>query len=371
MTQTVSLGMLDSAAGDLGFRNKIINGCGWIDQRNSNAPVSINSTANTFGPDRWAGYGANADGVFALTGSKASYALNGTGMPSSIVCQTTTADVSIGAAQTYGLRYVVEAQDIAHWRMGTALASTVTLSFRVLSTKAGTHCVAFSNNANNRNYVATYTVNAASTWEYKTITLPLDTAGTWLTDNGAGIKLFWNMGSGSSYIAPTANTWQAGQYYAVAGAQNVIDTINAVLAITDVQLELGKAATAFETRPVEVELALCQRYYYRITHAAVSLPFGYAYAYSTTQAQAAINYPVPMRTAPTALEQSGTANKYEITGVSTITCSAVPVHGGSTTNTIGIVNTTVASGLTAGDAGLLRADSTNGVGAYLGWSAEL
>jgi hypothetical protein len=45
----VPLNMLDPTAGGLSYRNKIINGCGWIDQRNNNNPVTVNSTANTFG----------------------------------------------------------------------------------------------------------------------------------------------------------------------------------------------------------------------------------------------------------------------------------------------------------------------------------
>jgi phage-related tail fiber protein len=44
----VPLNMLDPTAGGLSYRNKIINGCGWIDQRNNNSPVTVNSTANTF-----------------------------------------------------------------------------------------------------------------------------------------------------------------------------------------------------------------------------------------------------------------------------------------------------------------------------------
>lgn len=257
----VSLNMLASDGGALSYRNKIINGCGWIDQRNNNSAVTVNNTGNNFGPDRWAGFGQGADGVFNLVGTKGTWDPNGKGMPSCIYAATTTADSSIGASQAYGIRYVIEGQDVAAWHSGTAQAATVTLSFRVSSSKAGTHCVAFQNAASTRSYVATYTVDQANTWEVKTITLTLDTTGTWLTDNGMGLKLFWSLGAGSNLNAPAANAWQAGMYYNVAGAQSVIGTVGAVFAITDVQLEQGSAATPFENRPIADELARCQRYF--------------------------------------------------------------------------------------------------------------
>jgi hypothetical protein len=75
-----------------------------------------------------------------------------------------------------------------------------------------------------------------------------------------------------------------------------------------------------------------------------------------------------MRTAPTALEQSGTAGDYTLrVAGSTLTCNSVPTFlnasaFGATTNFA------VASGLTAGQIANVRAAATT---AYLGWSAEL
>lgn len=323
MTTQVSSNMISFETGATGFRNKIINGCGWIDQRNNNASVTVNSAANTFGPDRWAGFGQSTDGVFSLTGTKSTYDVNGKGMPSSIYIQTTTADSSIGAAQTYGIRYIIEGQDVAAWRIGTAQAATVTLSFRAYSTKTGTHCVALQNAASDRSYVATYTINQASTWEYKTITIALDTTGTWLTTNGQGLKLFWNIGAGSTYQAAAANTWSAGQYYSVTGAQNVIDTLNAVLAITDVQLELGANPTPFENRPLAVELALCQRYYETGNQPYLYMNFG---ATGLTTAYGDVRYAVTKRAAPTTVTasswqyySSGTGTAFTPTLANTVT----------------------------------------------------
>lgn len=243
-----------------GLRNKIVNGCGWIDQQNINAAVTVNSTNNIFGPDKWCGFGQSADGVFTITGSKSVFYPAGKGFPSSIYCQTTTADASIGAAQSYGLRHVIEGNFCADWRLGTANAATVKLRFAARSSLTGTHCVALKNNANDRTYVATYTISSADTWEEKEITIALDTTGTWLATNGVGIKLVWNLGAGSNYET-TANTWVAGNYYRVAGCVNVIGTLNATLAITDVDMRLASDSAIYEYRDYQKELDLCQRDY--------------------------------------------------------------------------------------------------------------
>jgi hypothetical protein len=151
---------------------------------------------------------------------------------------------------------------------------------------------------------------------------------------------------------------------------NAIGTVD----IWGVQVEAASTASPFQTASGSIggELALCQRYYYRTTPGFVGAQFGAAAATSSTVANVIGRFPVTMRTKPTALEQSGTANQYAVTFSTVVTaCSAVPVFGGSTTENDYQVNFTVASGLTAGQAGRGLSDTTNGATAYLGWSAEL
>lgn len=300
MTTQVPNSMLAYDGGSA-FRNKIINGCGWIDQRNNNAAVTVNSTANTFGPDRWAGFGQNTDGVFTLAGTKGFFDSAGKGQPSSIYATTTTADASIGAAQAYGIRYCIEGQDIAPWRVGTAQAALATLSFRAYSTKPGTHCVSLQNSAGTRSYVATYSIPVAGAWTQVVIPIQMDQTGTWVTDNGIGIRLVWNMGTGVNFLTATPNTWVAGQFYSILAAQNPIDTLNAILAITDVQFELGGPST-FELRSISQELEMCQRYY-----ETGASPYFYASSIPAggTQAYGEVKYAVTKRGAPTAVTASG------------------------------------------------------------------
>jgi hypothetical protein len=138
---------------------------------------------------------------------------------------------------------------------------------------------------------------------------------------------------------------------------------------TGVQIDIGSVALPFRRAisTIQGELAACQRYYYRFTPLVGTRREGVGHCISTTVAQINFPYPVTMRTAPTALEQSGTAGDYSVATISNIDCSSVPVVA-SITQASGTVSFTVASGLVAGDACLYRNVNTNG---FLGWSAEL
>jgi hypothetical protein len=78
-------------------------------------------------------------------------------------------------------------------------------------------------------------------------------------------------------------------------------------------------------------------------------------------------FPVTMRSAPTALEQTGTATDYSVRVNGNTTCSAVPTLNAQSDYNVSTL-LTVASGLTAGQCAYARANSTT---AYLAWSAEL
>ena len=351
------------------FRNRIINGDMRIDQRNAGAAVTINGTANTYTVDRWVASGQATDGVYTV--DQVTDAPTGGGFTNSLKITVTTADASIGASQIYTFGQFIEGLNTADLMWGSASARAVTLSFWVQASVTGTYSVALKNSDANRAYVATYAINSANTWEYKTITVPGDTTGTWLTDTGRGIGVRFNLGAGTDYNA-TANSWTATNGFSVSGQVQLISTLNATFFITGVQLESGSVATPFERRPYGTELNLCYRYYYRLTPGVVNGLFATAYVVLTNFALGQTQFPVPMRVRPTALEQSGTANQYEVAHANTTTtCSAVPTYQAATTASSASTFFQVSSGLTIGQGCAFRADTTNGATAYLGWSAEL
>jgi hypothetical protein len=240
-----------------GSRNRIINGDMRIDQRNGGASVTVNSSALTYAVDRWAGFGMATAGVFTLNCSTTAPS----NFTNSLAAVCTTADGTIAAGDRYCIDHRTEGFNVADFGFGSAAARTITLSFWVQSSLTGTYCVALINSAVDRSYVAEYTINAADTWEYKTITVAGNTSGTWLSDNGIGIAVRFTLATGTTFQT-TANAWAAGNFNATANQVNWMSSSSSrTFRITGVQLEPGSVATPFERRSYGQELALCQRYF--------------------------------------------------------------------------------------------------------------
>lgn len=350
-----------------GFKNKIIGGDFTTNpwQRGT----SFTALANTgFAADRFSarhtGTSAVVDWLKTTDAPTATQA--GVYTQHCLHLDVTTADVSIAAGDLYVVDTRVEGLNAASFGFGQSGTRYVTLSFWHKHTKTGTYCVAFQNSAANRSYIAEYTQDVTDTWEKATITTPVDTTGTWLYDSGVGLTVAFTLGAGASNQT-TAGSWQAGNYYCTANQVNALDSTANNFKIALVQLEAGSVATPFETRSVGQELALCQRYYYRVSITTGKL-FGTAGSSVTNSiGNCMIPFPVPMRTAPSTLEQTGTAGNYGISFANTNTpCTSVPAF--SSADVI-YANTqwTCTSGHTAGQVGYLYAAATS----YLGWSAEL
>ena len=235
------------------------------------------------------------------------------------------------------------------------------------SSLTGTFAGSLGNASNSRLYPFTFTISSANTWEQKTITVTGDTTGTWVTNNGIGLYINFNLGTGSTFLG-TAGAWTGSAFYSATGGTNIVATSGATFYITGVQLEKGSTATSFDYRPYGTELALCQRYYYKYSVTGSDQSFGSGYNYGTTNFIFNTKFPVSMRTAPSALEQTGTAGDYKVLYLSSAaTCTSVPVFSSANVNSADSF-WTVAAVLTAGQGGLPRSVNAN---AFHAWSAEL
>ena len=288
--------------GGLALRNRIINGAMVIDQRNAGASVTPNYSYTL---DRWL--------VINTQTSKLTVQQNaGSVTPpvgfSNYLGVTSSSAYSVGSGDTFFVAQRIEGFNTSDLGFGTANASTVTLSFWVRSSLTGTFSGSLQNGAGNRSYPFTYVINAANTWEQKTITVAGDTSGTWIgATNGIGLRVNFNLGSGTS-TSGTANSWQTGDFAAATGSTSVVGTNGATFYITGVQLEKGSTATSFDYRPYGTELALCQRYYqYNLASTG--------YTNNSTQGRAIIAGAVAMRTTPTLTITSATGT-WEDFGVS-------------------------------------------------------
>jgi hypothetical protein len=346
-----------------GFRNRIINGDMRIGQRNAGASVTINNTAS-YTLDRWYERCVGGAGSAVITVQRSSTAP--TGFTNSKLLTVTTSKSPAVSEQFWGYQ-AIEGFNLADFGLGSASASTFKLSFWVRSSVTGTYSVAFQNSAQSRSYVATYTVNVANTFEYKTVTVTGDTTGTWLTDNGVGMYVFFDTGSGSNFNT-TAGAWTAGTYYRTSGSVSLISNSGATFYITGVQLEVGSVATPFERRDYGRELILCQRYYYKTATISAGVISVGVFASTTTNFSAFGSFPVRLRTDPSALETSGSASDYQYNGTNTTICNAVPTFSTRTSKDMYQVNASVSSGLTAGQGSSFVTPTGNG---YLAWSAEL
>ena len=248
-----------SQGGINGFKNRIINGNMRIDQRNAGA--SITPTAGQYSVDRWA---------CALTqASKYTVQQNaGSVTPptgySKYLGITSSSAYSIVTGDAFNIYQAIEGQNLIDLAWGTASAATVTLSFWVRSSLTGTFGGSLQNYNASRSYPFSYTISAANTWEQKSITVIGDTSGTWLTTNGVGMYFSFGLGVGATYSG-TAGTWAGSNYISATGATSVVGTSGATFYITGVQLEKGSTATSFDYRPYGTELALCRRYFRKLT----------------------------------------------------------------------------------------------------------
>jgi len=348
----------------LAFRNKIINGAMTIDQRNSGASTSFTVNQNTYTLDRWTIQRVNF-GSFTIQQSSNAPA----GFINSVLVTSTSSDTNNTLQNRCLVSQNIEGFNVSDLNWGTANAIPVTLSFWVRSSLTGTFGGSLQNNASDRSYPFSYSISAANTWEQKTITISGDTTGTWITNSGIGLRIAWGLGTGPD-IAGAAGSWIAGDKRSATGTINVLGTNGATFYITGVQLEAGSVATPFENRPIGTELALCQRYYYRIVSNGAAGRLGSSYNLSTTEALGLIQFPVVMRAIPTALDQTGIAGDYAVVTSIANNCTFVPViFSSGTNNNVGIVRF-ITTGLTVGQGSMLSSSVVT-IGAWLGWSAEL
>jgi len=351
-------------ASNMAGRNKIINGAMVFDQRNGGASVATQS-GSLYTVDRW-------NAVASLV-SKYSVQQNaGSVTPpegfTNYLGATSQSSYSVPADGIYCVRQQVEGFNTADLGWGTANAKTVTLSFWVRSSLTGTFGGAVRNSAETRSYPFSYTISSANTWSSISITIPGDTAGTWLSNNGIGISINFGIGVGSTFSG-TSGAWASANYFSATGVTSVVGTSGATWYITGVQLEAGSVATPFEHRQYGQELALCQRYAI-VYGGAETRHLGVASIYNSTAINLTLHTPVTMRAQPTLTKTLNGSSQWLETyvGSSGSATNATPELGeGGSTNNFRVYLPGAHSGSTSGYAAWVQTLA----GASLTLSAEL
>jgi hypothetical protein len=241
-------------------QNLIINGGMEIDQINVGAAQTGLATGVRYVLDQWEQQSAGAVVVTAQQVTDAP-----PGFEKSLKISVTTADTSIAAGDYCVVFTVFEGLRWARLGFGAAGASSVAIAFKVKAHRTGTYTGGLVNAAATRSYTFEFTVNAADTWEYKSVVIPGDTTGTWQTGNVLAAYLLFGMAAGSTFQT-AAGSWAAGNFFATS------NQINGVAATTDT-FQICGVAVVPGTVPVpeallphwvgnfDEELLACQRYY--------------------------------------------------------------------------------------------------------------
>jgi hypothetical protein len=246
------------------FRNVIINGDMRIDQRRDGSSFNTPGAGGvyTYATDRWFSYSSSTQAATQRLYASGSY-------------YTRIAVSSSLTALTLGQR--VESINSYH-----LAGKTVTLSFRMSSTASSvTWAASYANTTDTFGTQASPTVTSITSGTVTPTSSFANYSVTFLVPSGATTGLQITFTTASEF------------------------GIN--MQLTNVQLELGTIATSFEYRPIGTELALCQRYYWRISGNATNSgkPIGFGNTGPGTTATAAfVNCPVTMRIVPTLIETS-------------------------------------------------------------------
>ena len=336
------------------MKNRIINGAMVIDQRNAGASVTPN---NSYTLDRW-------NFVNSQTGKVTCQQNAGSVTPPvgfvNYLGLTSTSAYSVTTNDYFFLNQGIEGYNIADLGWGTANAKTITISFWARSSLTGTFGGVLENEGVDRNYVFSYTISAANTWEYKTVTIAGDTTGTWNTTTAHGIRLNFSIGAGSG-VSGSAGSWGTTRYLGLTGAVSVVGTSGATFYITGVQLEVGSSATGFEYRQYTTELQLCQRYCPAWTTSGTNIPLGSGgQCITTSLALLYLPYMVTPRTTPTGITASGSTAVYQAgSGVQALSSL---IFNTSSTSVMQLLATASSATLIAGNATTLLATSSTIIG---------
>ena len=243
----------------LAYSGMQINGSMGVSQEKGVAGAA--STAG-YMCDGWTQYNQGAQ----VVGGRTMPLGNDTGFSTYLECITNTALASLTASALSLVYHPIEGYRAARLSFGFATAQPITIGFWTAHFRAGLYALRVGNAAGNRNYVTTYTQNVSNVWEYKTVTIPGDTTGTWPIDNTVGLGLEFIRAAGTDWHTATPNTWVGGNAKSVAGAVNGVGATSDFFRLTGVVVLPGieapsAARSPLIMRPYDQELLTCRRYW--------------------------------------------------------------------------------------------------------------
>lgn len=143
---------------------------------------------------------------------------------------------------------------------------SVTFGFWAKSNVVGVFNFALQSISSTRAYVTTFNIDQADTWEFKSITIALDTGSSFNLTNAASLAIQIGAVTGSTYTTSTLNQWVSASVFGANTQTNWMANTNAYLSFTQLSLVKGLSGAGAKgfTRKGSTfaeELIACQRYF--------------------------------------------------------------------------------------------------------------
>ena len=262
----------------IGIKNFIINGTGNVQQR-PNATLSVNTYS--FGPDRFTGC---VSGTAVTAGSFRS-----------------TSGAHVGNTSYAHALSGVTCTGTGQARLRTRIDSEDSLPFK--NQIASFSCKVWQDTGSIINYVVN--LRKASAFENFSIVTPISSSSSIPVSSSVATTLKYE----NINIGDTSNGIEV-EIVAACGATTLKS-----FEFTEIQLEVGPAATMYEHTAYQYNLNRCLRYYIRwkgsdADSTNYDTPMGYGFINTTTQALLVQYTPVPLRTPPTGITISSPGNFY-------------------------------------------------------------
>ena len=294
-------------------RNILMNGAMLVAQRGTSTTSNGYQTIDRFAVFNGGTDEAPTQAQVDLTSSDTPYSL---GFRKALKVTNGNQTSGAGAADFIEIMQKFEGQDInsSGWDF-TSSSSFITISFWLKSSVAQTFYGKMRITEASANKEYTFAINATTSWQKITKTIPGASGLNPVNTNGLGgwfdLIPFYGTDYSGSMTLDQWNTYDASA--AVPDMTSTWYTTNdATLEYTGLQMEVGSVATDFEFRSYADELRRCQRYCYK--HDIQNTNGPYALQYESGHKFVQDWFPVTMRTTPsyTITYANGTPTPYRV-----------------------------------------------------------
>jgi hypothetical protein len=178
-----------------------------------------------------------------------------------VAVSVATAKPTLAGGDYILVQTAVEGYRCADFAWGTPSALPIVVRFLAVTVGiTGTFSLIIRNGANNRTFVAPFTLTSG-VWTWVTIPVPADTGGTWPKDNTAAMYPAISLGSGATGPAG----WNASNVTGCNGQSNFANSTSNQFFMTNFGMYLDPTGTGvappWEEQDYAAALRECQRYY--------------------------------------------------------------------------------------------------------------